>query len=348
MRAHGCCTACPFGSLSTYSVRMRDDKYDLKSFVLSEIPGLYVSPRPFPYSNARVSLQKSASSLMPLHAVAVAHQDWAAYRGPVEADDRVFRSSSFVGGLTPGDFPSLPNAVMGSFPSMGIHPLRPFILKHFGYPCADTRHPGRALLQHNCDREWAWSISKAFMCEVSINRRVLVQPPRLLAYLERTIERLPNLRLHPFERNSSHVVWKFGSALVLMQRTSAAGAGAQRLWTDFTFGERTAFLPYDARSDAFVACESGPSRFPGAAALGGVGSAAREARRKRYRDLDAVSPTPVFVGANSFRAAASSNLSFAPKSIPSVPPIPPIEPLVQEATSAPRSAICKCPPVKSR
>ena len=116
-------------------------QYDRKPFVLSEISGFYVSPRPFPYSKARVSLQKSASSQMHLHAVAVAHHDWAAYRGPDEADDRVFRCSSFVGGLTPGDFPALPNAVMGPFPSLGIHPLLPFILKHFGYACADPRHP---------------------------------------------------------------------------------------------------------------------------------------------------------------------------------------------------------------
>ena len=204
-------------------------QYDLKPFVLSEISGLYFSPRPFPYSKARVSLQKSASSLMRLHAVAVAHNDWAAYRGPDEADDRVFRSSSFVGGLTPGDFPALLNAVIGSFPSLGIHPLLPFILKHFGYACADPCHPGRALLQHNCDREWAWSISSAFMCEISVNRRVFVQPSRLLAYLEWTIAGLPNLRLHPLERNSPHVVWTFSSALELMQRASAAGAGAQRL-----------------------------------------------------------------------------------------------------------------------
>ena len=89
-------------------------------FALSEIVGLYVSPRPYAYSKARVSLQKSASSLMRLHFVAVAHHDWAAYRGPYEEDDRVFRSSAFVRGLTSGDFPLLPNAFMSSFPSLGV------------------------------------------------------------------------------------------------------------------------------------------------------------------------------------------------------------------------------------
>ena len=166
-------------------------------FVLSEIVGLYVSPRPYGYSKARVPLQKSASSLMRLHFVAVAHHDRAAYRGPDEADDRVFRSSAFVRGLNSGDFPSLPNAVMSSFPSLGVHPLLPFILKHFGYACVDARHPARALLQHNVEREWAWSISNAFMSEVSINRRVFVQPSRVLAYLEGVFGDLPNVSLHP-------------------------------------------------------------------------------------------------------------------------------------------------------
>ena len=53
-------------------------------YVLSGIAGLYVSPRPYAYFKARESLQKSASSLTRLHAVAVAHHDWAAYRGPTK------------------------------------------------------------------------------------------------------------------------------------------------------------------------------------------------------------------------------------------------------------------------
>ena len=165
----------------------------LGPFVLSVIAGLYVSPRLYAYCKARVSLQKSASSLMRLHSIAVAHHDWAAYRGPDEADNRVFRSPAFVGGLTPGDLSSLPNAIIGSFPYLDIHPLLPFILKHFGYACADAHHPARALLQHNCEREWAWFVCNAFMSEVSINRRVFVQPPKVLAYLESVIVGLPNL-----------------------------------------------------------------------------------------------------------------------------------------------------------
>ena len=164
---------------------------------------------------------------MRLHAVA--HHDWAAYRGPEEADDRVFWSSAFVGGLTPGDCPSLPNAIMGSFPSLGIHPLLPFILKHFGYASTDAHHPARALLLHNCEREWVWLVSNAFMSEVSINQREFVQPSKVLAYLERVIVGLRNVSLHPLERNSPHVLWTFGSALELMQRASGAGTVTRRL-----------------------------------------------------------------------------------------------------------------------
>ena len=176
-------------------------------------------------------------------------------------------------------------------------------------------------------------MSNAFIGEVSINRRVFFQPSKVFAYLERVIVGLPNLSLHPFERNSPQVLWTFGSALELMKRVIGAGTGTQRLWADFTFGERAAFLPYDARSDTFVACsESGLLRFPCAEALGGVGSAAGETRCKRYRDRDAETPTPVLLGSNSFQAAASVAPVVAPKPIPTVLPIPPMEPVELEAT----------------
>ena len=56
-----------------------------------------------------------------------------------------------------------------------------------------------------------------------------------------------------------------------MQRATGIGKGNQRPWTDLTFGERAAFLPYDARSDALMACSvSVPPSFPCAEALGGV------------------------------------------------------------------------------
>ena len=155
--------------------------------VLSSIAVLYVSPRPYAYSKARVSSQKSASSLMRLHEVAVENHDWAAYRAPDEPDDRVFRSSAFVGSLKPGHFPSLPNAVIDSFPSLRIHPFLHFILKHFLYACVDAHHPARDLSQHNYEREWAWSVANAFMTKATINRRVFVELSTVLAYLERVV-----------------------------------------------------------------------------------------------------------------------------------------------------------------
>ena len=177
------------------------------------------------------------------------------------------------------------------------------------------------------------------MSEVGINRRVFVQPSKVLAYLERVIVGLSNVSLHWHERNSPHVLWTFGSVLELMQRASGGGTGTQCLWTDMTLGQRSAFLSYYAGSDTLVACEESKTpRFPGMEALGGVVSAARETRRKLYRDLDSVSPTPVLVGSTPFQAAASVAPVVAPKPVPTVPPIPPMEPVVLEAT--PLSEVC--------
>ena len=63
-----------------YVDRMADylhnrDPKSPREFVLSTVAGLYVSPRPFAYSKARVALQKSACSLMRLHHVAIAPRD---------------------------------------------------------------------------------------------------------------------------------------------------------------------------------------------------------------------------------------------------------------------------------
>ena len=174
------------------------------------------------------------------------------------------------------------------------------------------------------------------MSEVSINRRVFVQPSRVLAYLEGVVEDLPNVSLHPLEPNSPHELWTFSSALELMHRASDASTGVHRLWTDFTFGERVVFLPYDARSDSFVACSgSSPKRFSCAEARGGVGSEARETRRKQHRDLDAVSPTPAFVGSNPFQPTAPAAPVEAPNPTPTVPPIPPMDPVVLKETPEP-------------
>ena len=58
-------------------------------FVLPEITGLYVSPRPRAQSKARVALQKSACALMRIHQIALAPTDWSAYRHRDEEDGRV-------------------------------------------------------------------------------------------------------------------------------------------------------------------------------------------------------------------------------------------------------------------
>ena len=58
----------------------REGLGDPNRFVLPEVKGLYVCPRPYPYSKPLVALQKSACSLMQLYSVAVAHFDWSAYR----------------------------------------------------------------------------------------------------------------------------------------------------------------------------------------------------------------------------------------------------------------------------
>ena len=124
-----------------------------RRFVLSEFEELYVSPRPYPYSKARMALQKSASSLMRLFGIAVSPHDWATYRHREENDGRVFRSASLEQGITPRDFPELPEVVQESLPSFGVHALLPYALKHFGFACSDPNHPTHADLAHNVERE---------------------------------------------------------------------------------------------------------------------------------------------------------------------------------------------------
>ena len=63
---------------------------DPRRFVLPEVAGIYVSPRPYAFSRPWVAVQKSSCSLMPLHAVGFAHNDWSAHRREEEADGSVF------------------------------------------------------------------------------------------------------------------------------------------------------------------------------------------------------------------------------------------------------------------
>ena len=131
------------------------DRRDPHRFILAAVPGLYVSPRPYAYSKARVALQKSACSLMRLHGVPISTHDWAVYRRSDEEDGRVFRASAFERVLSPGDFPPLPTVVREALPSLGVHPLLPYLPKHFAFICADPRHPAYTAVVFNLEREWA-------------------------------------------------------------------------------------------------------------------------------------------------------------------------------------------------
>ena len=270
-----------------------------REFVLSTVAGLYVSPRPFAYSKARVALQKSACSLMRLHHVAIAPHDWAAYRHSGEEVGRVFRSASFEGGLSPQDFPRLPAIVGETLPSFGVHPLLPYVLKHFGVACSDPSHPAFADLMYNFEREWAWALGNAFMNEVSIHGRVFFQPIEVLAYLGRLAWDLPSATLHPLERSTRHMPWTYSFALGLMHRANEVGDRHLRYWSDFATGEQSSFLAYDRRGDAFVARSTAVGTSSGGpSGGGGVGSASREARKKRYRDLNSEPAAYQFARAN--------------------------------------------------
>ena len=254
-----------------------------RRFILSEVEELYVSPHPYAYSKARVALQKSASSLMRLYGIAMSPHSWATYRHCEEDDGRVFRSASFEQGITPKDFPELPKVVRESLPSFGVPALLPYALKHFGFACSDPDHPAHADLVHNVEREWAWAFCNAFMAEVHINRRVFVQPIGVLAFLGRVAFDLPVVPLHPLEANSKHSMWSFASVLSLMHRACQVPERTQRPLTDYTTGERSAFLPYDMRIDAFAAKPTSPPPSPITAVRGaGVGYVRREAQRKRH------------------------------------------------------------------
>ena len=244
-----------------------------RRFMLSEVAELYVSPRPYAYLKAGVALQKSAGSLMRLHAIAVSPHAWATYRQCAEDDGRFFRSVSFEPGITAKDFPELHEAVREALPSLGVHALLPYALKHFGYACADPYHPAHSDLEQNFEREWAWSLGNAFMAEVRVNGRVFVQPIGVLASLERVASEIPAVPLHPLEQKSQHTMWSFTSVLSLMHRACQVTERTHRLWTDYTTGDRSAFILYDLRGDAFVAktASSQPPSMPTGSGAG-VGS----------------------------------------------------------------------------
>ena len=165
------------------------------------------------------------------------------------------------------------------------------------------------------------------MNEVSVQNRVFLQPPEVLEFLERVAADLPCVPLHPLERSPTHVSWSGAAVLQLMHRADAVPERNRRPWKDFTTGDRSTFLAYHPRADAFVACPttklSSPDR-PGRG--GGVGSAARESQRKRYRDFDGEVAALAEAGTNPFRLPTPHSCvpdSLAP---PSVLPVPPLHP----------------------
>ena len=315
------------------------DQTSPREFVLSTVAGLYVSPRPFAYAKARVALQRSACSLMRLHHVSIAPHDWAAYRHSGEADGHVFRSASFKEGLSPSDFPRLPEMVRVALPSLGVYPLLPYILKQFGVACADWTHPAYDDLIHNVEREWAWALGNAFLNEVSIHGRVFVQPTGVLAHLGRVAWSLPSIPLHPLERSTPHVPWNYAFVLELMHRAYAAGDRHLRHWNDFTTGSQASFLLYDHKSDAFVTGPAVPAHsYMCRASGGGVGSASRLARRKRHHDLDSGHPRMrwrVRVRGSPVPEGDPCTTSSPPK-----PPVPPLSSTLIRASPA-GAAVCR-------
>ena len=300
-------------------------------FVLSEIKSLYVCPRPYLYTKPLAALQKSACTLMRLHSIAVAHLDWAAYRRDDEKDGRVFRSACFEHGLSPADFPVLPAMVRDSFPSLGVHPLLPYVLKYFGYAFAEEIHPAYPTLVSHREREWAWSVCNAVSTELGVNGRVFVQSAATLDFLERVTPGLPRVSLNPSDRGYSHVVWTYAAVLDLLRRAGEVGEHIHRPWTDFSTGERSVFVLYDFRGNGFLARSTATPLRPRSAGLrSGVGSAARSARRKRYRDPDAKSPVPFSVGSNPFRVVTPHDAEIISRGTraPSDPlPVPPLRPV---------------------
>ena len=260
---------------------------------------------------------------MRLHSIYLAPHDWSSYRQAGEVDGRVLRSALFERGLSTDDFPELPTSIREVFSSLGVHVLLAYALKHFGYACSDRHHPAHEVFIYNVEREWAWSVGNAFMNEVSVNARFFVQPGAVLCFLGRVAAELPDVPLHPHEHGTQHVPWSYSFVLDLMHPSLEVAVCHHRPWTDYTTNVRSNFLAYDRRADALVARPNPPAG-PTSRGGGGVGSAAREARRKRYRNLDGEPSTPLLVEANPFRAPPgfdASQFVAVGSPTPSLPPL---------------------------
>ena len=161
------------------------------------------------------------------------------------------------------------------------------------------------------------------MAEVHINLRVFAQPIGVLPFLGRVAFDLPVVPLHPLEANSKHSMWSFASVLSLMHRTCQVPERTQRPWTDYTTGERSAFLLYDMRIDAFAAKPASPPPSPITTGRGaGVGSVRREAQRKRHREGD--SDVLAFATSRITNFQSPETSGVPPQFSSGVPAVPPL------------------------
>lgn len=228
------------------------DRGGSQRFVLGEVAELYVCLRPYALSKPLVALQKSAGALTRMHSIVMAHCDWSVYRRDDEKDRRVFRSACFERGLSTADFPFLPPVVRDSFPSLGVYPILPYVLKIFGSAVVHPDHPASECLSYNCERDWAWSVCNAVSTKMGVNSRVFLQPASVLDFLRRVTPELPSVSLNPSDRDTTHVVWTYTGILDLLRRAGKVGEHTHCLWTDVSIGEQSTYLLYDTRADAFL------------------------------------------------------------------------------------------------
>lgn len=62
-----------------------------------------------------------------------------------------------------------------AFPSLEVHPLPPYALKHFEFASGDPNDMAYADLAYKFERESAWSLGNVFMSEVSDSGSVSIQ-----------------------------------------------------------------------------------------------------------------------------------------------------------------------------
>lgn len=233
------------------------------------------------------------------------------------------RSRLPVGRLFPGwsisHFPELLSVVGEALPSLGVRSILPYTLIHFGFACGDPKHPACDDLVYNFEREWAWTLCNAFMSEVSQHGRAFIQAVGMLSCLSRVAPLLPDVPLHPLQDGPPHVPWFYISILDLMHRVGAVPECNRHLWTNYTIGSQSLFLPYDFEGDFFVARPNSPVVGP-SRNKGGVRSTAREARRKLYRDLEGEPPAIALAGVDAVCALLEAGPNTAAGA--TLPPLP--------------------------